>query len=1002
MPDTTHLIATHDVGAEDQDGLVPRSAAPLIGRVAELQALQSAIDDARAGRASVIVVDGDAGVGKTRVLNELTAASVQRGVQLMVGHCVDLGSAPPPYLPFSEAFARLAGEQPDLIVELLTAHPQIARLLPRRESNGADDRIERGELFAAVLAAFAELARRQPVLLVIEDVHWADQASRDLLGFLFTRVGSEQFALVVSYRSDDLHRRHPLRPVVAEWARLPAVERIHLDPLPPEDVRTLVQAMHARPLGEADVASIVSRADGNPFFAEELISAAERCDDAQQLPWHLADLLLVRLDGLSDDGRRAVRVAAVAGRRVSHDVLVEVVDLPPERLDTALREAIEAHILELTPSGRGYTFRHALLAEAVYDDLLPGEVVRLHAAYAAVVASRGDRSAAELARHARLSRDYAMAYEASVRAGDEAMSVAAPQEALQHYETALDLRQRLPDPPDTADLLVSLADAAAAAGRAHRGYRFARAALDALDDNAPGETRGKLLYALAVVCIEGERDDEARGATTAALRLVPSAPSPLRARLAALHARLAMVFGLEMESEKWAREAIDIAARLGRPLASSDAETTLAMLQRRRSEPDEVAERLLHTAEQARLHGEPAAEIRSRYNLGSLYLEHGDLRAAEHAYLETWQRAGEVGRPWMLFGVESRALAATVQYEQGEWDAALDTLDLTGEQATPLARARLNAVRMMVLVGRGDPHALDAAGGLRQWWQRESLVANASVQATLDQYGWDGRADDAAALADEAVAVLSPMWQQEWFLGRIRFCALVVIACAAELGTASQTRRDTLVELAGRFVGEAHTAAEQGVPRGRGLGVEAVAWLARVEAEWARLRWLAGVNVPAPGEHLGAWQRAVDSFGYGNEAERARCRTRLAAVLRAAGCGAEAAAQADLARTAARAMGAVPLLAEIRALGTVPASKRAPGGLAALTDRERDVLGLLVAARTNRQIAAQLYISEKTVSVHVSNILAKLDVRSRAEAAALAHRAETGPTAPSQTATART
>src|SRR5205814_704659 len=163
---------------------------------------------------------------------------------------------------------------------------------------------ERGDLFASVLAALADLATERPVVVFVEDVHWADQATRDLLGFLFTRLRTERIALIVSYRSDDLHRRHALRPTLAEWARLP------------------------------------------------------------------------------------------------------IVDLPTAALDGALRDALDAHILQVTPSGRGYTFRHALLAEAVYEDLLPGERVRLHAAYAAVIAGRTDRSAAELARHARASHDY--------------------------------------------------------------------------------------------------------------------------------------------------------------------------------------------------------------------------------------------------------------------------------------------------------------------------------------------------------------------------------------------------------------------------------------------------------------------------------------------------------------------------------------------------------------------------------------------------------------------
>ncbi|MDT4957786.1 MAG: hypothetical protein QOD31_1585, partial [Pseudonocardiales bacterium] len=408
---------------------------PLIGRAAELDTLLAAVQNASDGVSSVVVLDGDAGVGKTRLLSELVNAATERGVLSFIGHCVDLGDAPPPYLPFTEAFGRFASEHAADAEELLSAFPAIERLLPRRGPavRGSEDRVDRGELFQSVLGALALPAERQPVLLVVEDIHWADQATRDLLGYLFARVTTERLVIVATFRSDDLHRRHPLRRTLAEWSRLPAVERLHLDPLGSDEVRSLIRSLHKAPMDEHDLRSIISRADGNAFFAEELLAAAGQVSDTQQLPWQLADLLLVRLDRLSDDAREVVRVAAVGGRRVSHDMLEAVLDLPGGALDPALRDAVDAHILQPTPSGRGYIFRHALLAEAIYDDLLPGERVRLHAAYAAVLAKAEEGSAAEMARHALASHDLPTAYDASVQAGDAAISVAAPQEAMRHY-----------------------------------------------------------------------------------------------------------------------------------------------------------------------------------------------------------------------------------------------------------------------------------------------------------------------------------------------------------------------------------------------------------------------------------------------------------------------------------------------------------------------------------------------------------------------------------------
>jgi DNA-binding CsgD family transcriptional regulator len=989
---TAVMVSRRDgVGGRDDDVPVPRSVAPLVGRAGELAQLLNALRAAyeqSAGApsgAAVAIVGGDAGVGKTRLLAEVVAAANEQGTLVLVGHCVDLGDAPPPYLPFSEAFARLAAERPELVDDLLATHPAIARLLPGRGSLSPDDRVDRGELFESVLGALARLAATTPLLFVVEDLHWADQATRDLLGFLFTRVGTERLAIVGSYRSDDLHRRHPLRQTMAQWARMPAVTRVELDPLQAADVRLLVHAIHPEALAEADVASIVSRADGNAFFAEELVAAAEQCADAQHLPWQLADLLLVRLDRLSDDARLVVRIAAVAGRRVPHGMLRDVVDLTADRLDGALRDAIDGHVLQLTPSGRGYTFRHALVAEAVYDDLLPGERVRLHAAYAAVLAESPERSRAELARHALASHDLDTAYVASIQAGDEAMSVAAPQEALRHYETALELRAQLPDQVGTSvELVVSLVDAALAAGHASRGRRLASQELAELTDDASDADRAQLLYAVARAAVDSESEGESMDAAADALRLTPPEPSMFRVRVAALYSRINLIRGRDVDAERWARDAIDAADTLGRPAAAAEARTTLAMLRRRVSEPAEVTAQLREIVEQARADGEIAAEIRSRYNLGSLFAEQGQLPEAEHAFEGAWRRAQDLGRPWSLFGLDARAMVGMLRYQRGDWDGAIDALDIAGDDPPEVASARLISAALIVKVGRGEADAR-AGDALRELWPLESLIANSCILAMLEAYVTSARADDALALIDEAVLLLGDVWQEEWFLGRIRISTLGLMACAAVVRDAPEGVRAELVERARALVADGRTAEDKGLPIGRRLGVEAVAWSARLTAEWAYLRWIAGIDPPDEGEHVAAWQAAIEAFGYGNLAEITRCRVRLAAVFRSAGRGVEATEQADLARTAARAMRAKPLLAEIRALGTTPAAaKQGPSGFTALTDREREVLDLLVEARTNRQIAARLYISEKTVSVHVSNILAKLGVRSRAEAAALA------------------
>jgi DNA-binding NarL/FixJ family response regulator len=971
---------------------VPRSTVPLVGRTAELKTLVGVVDGARHGAASAAVVGGDAGVGKTRLLSELVSSVVGDDVLCLIGHCVDLGDTPPPYLPFTEAFTRLAAERPDIAEAVFDGLPALARLLPGRSvAPPGQVPVERGELFDSVLGALTGLAADRSVALFIEDVHWADQATRDLLGFLFTRLHTQRIAIIVSYRSDDLHRRHPLRRTLAEWSRLPAVSRVYLDPLGSDDVRILVRSLNATGIDDHELEDIVRRADGNAFFAEELVAAAEQCHtDAQQLPWQLADLLLVRLDRLSDDARQVVRVAAVGGRRTTHDMVEAVAGLPAARLDDALRDAIDAHVLQLTSSGHGYVFRHALLAEAVYDDLLPGERVRLHAAYAAELTARPDRRAAELARHAQASHDLPTAYAASVAAGDEAMSLAAPQQALQHYETALELAPQVPDAPeDRSPLLLAAVEAADAAGHTLRGLKLARRALDELPPDADPERRARLLLAVVIAALGNEIDGEALALTSEALHLVPETPpSAFRARLLAIHARVALIMGQEVDAERTAREALEVSDAVGCATSATDARTTLAQLARRTVDPLEAANLIEGVIEQARAAGDTTSELRSMFSLASLWHEQCELDKAQEVFAETHRLAVANGRSWDAFGMHSRAMTATTQYLRGDWDAALRTLDTTSEHPTMMADAVLRSTALAVRAGRGELDAIDAVDELRPYWNREGRVGLYCVIGALEIYEQRAEAAPALALIDDLVEALGALWLDPWFLARIQLSTLGIGVLAAAAAHAPESQHEQLAADGDRLLADGRASADKGLPRSRQLGREGRAWLARLEAEGARLRWITGQQPPDADELVDAWRTARDEFDYGNVVQLTRSRIRLAEALRATGRAEQAATEAELARAAARTMGAAPMLEQLRGLATTgrrPADDER-SGLVALTDRERDVLAHLVEGRTNRQIAGTLYISEKTVSVHVSNILAKLGVRSRAEAAALARR----------------
>ncbi|MGH2815823.1 MAG: ATP-binding protein, partial [Actinomycetota bacterium] len=328
--------------------------------------------------------------------------------------------------------------------------------------------MEQLQVFDAVRALLLRRSQRSPVVVVLEDLHWADRASRDLIAFLARTLRSGRVLLVASYRSDELYRRHPLRPLLGELVRLPGVERLELAPFTRAELAEHLEAVAGVPLPADQLERIHERAEGNPFYAEQLLAAGAGDADVG-LPSTLADVLLARVQALTEPAQQVLRVAAVAGRRVPHRLLAEVGRWPEADLERGLREGIGAGVLVTDSTTGTYRFRHALLQEVVYADLLPSEQVRLHADFARLLATEPEGVAAELAHHCLASHDLAGALRASIGAAQEAEAVLAPAETLRHLSSALRLWERVPDPAAVTgtgrvDLLLRAAAAADAAG----------------------------------------------------------------------------------------------------------------------------------------------------------------------------------------------------------------------------------------------------------------------------------------------------------------------------------------------------------------------------------------------------------------------------------------------------------------------------------------------------------------------------------------------------------
>ncbi|MGA8256256.1 MAG: AAA family ATPase [Nocardioides sp.] len=974
-----------------------QSSTTMVGRDAELTEIATSLGVRplrAANKLSDVLLSGDAGVGKTRLLRALRDLAFDEGWQVFAGHCLDFGDSALPYLPFSEVVGRLVTDLPDVVTEVAVNHPALTRLQPVRRVMSSSDStdaeasaLDRADLFRAFQAVLEAAALKAPVLLVIEDTHWADQSTRDMLSFLLSRVDAGGFAIVASYRSDDLHRRHPLRRQVAEWSRLRGVDRIALSPLADDAVRALVAALVPGGLPESELADVIARAEGNAFFVEELTSAA--AEPGSAVPGDLADVLLVRLDRLADDARQVVRTASASGRRVTHDMLEATSDLSPDALDEGLRGAVEMNVL-VSERG-GYAFRHALLGEAVYDDLLPGERARLHGRYVTALQELTARgSAAELARHARLAMDKTTALTASVRAGNEASEVGGPDEAAYHYQQALELLSSGRDQADLGEhgidlskLVVKAADALTMSGDPERAIAVIQEQLDRLGDDASDTWKARMLSAQANAVYITESDVDAQDLSARAVALAPTGESGLRARVLANHAKILAAHGHLDEAHTVGMDALELAERLDLNELASDAIMTLSGL--KKAGPKEGLRAALEEAiARAEVTDAIHAELRGRFLLGRSYEDWGDFDEAERWFASGIERATTAGLPWAPYGFEARWQLAWIHMVRGDWDRAFDLFVVEGPVPPPIPRAMLTSMRLLMLQARGEDVTARAAG-LRPFWRREGAVTIYAAEVETIAAGRRGDSAGALRVYDEAVEVLTSIWH-EWFGARIRLAAVTAAMVADALPALSQTEREALLPSVARLHADGHMVLDRNTDPNGHWGPEGRAWLRRLDAESLRARWLAGVDAPESDVLVATWRETEQLFvDFGHVPELAVVRTRLAGILRASGDVAGARAAADLARETAHALGMQPLLDELTALGSRPAP-RADTAPDTLTARELEIVGHVAEGRTNGEIGKLLFISTKTVSVHVSNILGKLGAAGRTEAAAIARR----------------
>jgi ATP/maltotriose-dependent transcriptional regulator MalT len=907
---------------------------------------------------------------------------------VLVGETVDFGDEGElPYLPLVAALRPLVRSgDPALTGPLRDA---VAPLLPGLGAP-ADAGGDQARVFEGLLSVLDALGRERPVLLVIEDLHWADRSTRAALAFLARSLTDERVLVVGSYRPDELRRRHPLRSLLAELERAPHARRVTLDPLSREELAELLSDVLGHPPEPELLERLWARSGGNPLFGEELLAAG--LDGRGAAPDTLRDALMLRVERMPDPARELLALVAV-GERLDEELLRDTSGLEPRVLREALRDAVDHHVLVVHDDG-SYRFRHALLREVVKDDLLPGQRRELHGALARALEPRaGDdpQEAARVGYHFDHAGERPQALAAGMRAATAAERVHAYGEVLGLLDRALQIWGEVPDPEtligaDRVSVLTRAADAASAVGEPERQLALLEEALAELGPEPDPQRAAAIIESTSRAQRHANRARESLDTLERGLALVErrGGDAASRATVLAGLARARMLASHYGDAITAAQQAIELAQAENLPAIEGHARNSLGCAL---VTTGDVEAGMAELGEAIRL----AREHDNLYDLGEA---HGNY-AQELHHLGRPDEAREVAQAGRQALAERRPVAvmwldgtvAEIALDTGEWDEAEARLsDLerwTGRQArvgTLLFRTRL-------ALGRGEHAAATALLDELEPIGAESTDAQALGAIGVAAAELRRREGDLAAAATEVDRWLERLeFCREDGIGmsRLASAGVTVAADAAErardLGEAEEL--DAALRRADDLLARAGAATRPGRP------VEGAALLsARAEAGRAAGR-------PDP-----------ESYARAAEAWEALGRPEPAAVTRWREAEAHAAAgDRDAAGEAVRAahalalrLGAGWLRGEIEGfaararlnLEEEPAETDEPAeeeDSFGLTLRERQVLALVASGATNREIGEALFMAQKTASVHVSRILAKLHVRSRTEAAAVAYR----------------
>lgn len=973
---------------------VPLVSPVMIGRDVHLSALRRGIDAAEAGAGQVILVAGEAGIGKSRLVGEAVAYARDRGLRVLTGQCFAADRAAP-YAPLRDLLRSDVVGQPWAEAILVGVGAELGVLLPEFARPGLDEptgAMARGESdrrrVALVVRALLEaIAAEFPVLLILEDAHWSDDATLDLLVHLARHVRLERcrITIVVTFRDDEISTDLATALAALDRERLAAEAR--LGHLPRAEVIAMLRVLGRQRGGDlmsASLAETIYRlSEGNPFFVEELLRSAAAAGGAGTfvLPRSVAEAVRQRVALLSDGARRTLTLAAVSGRRFDFDLLQALGAGDEVSLIADIKELIAARLI-VEESADRFAFRHALVREAIYDGLLVRERRALHRQALDGILQADptapETQTADLARHAVGAEAWAEAVEFGHRGGQQALSLYAPGAAIELLGIAIEACAKLSRPP-SARLLRDRGSAHAT----HGDFDIARvdleaAARQALVEGNPLEESEALL---ALGNLWAGRDYEQVGSwIRQALDVAQRSddrrlPIRLLNRLGNWHANR----GETTVALRLHEEALALAEASGDRAGVAEALDLLGITRY-------LADDYVGAAAEYRRAVPVLREVDDRQTLTTaLSMLALTLGSVVYGFTATGTRNGTSSRDLVE---ESIALARQIGAPSDEAFALCSAALVLGESAAGEALAY--AVRAL--------HLAEEIGHV-QWTVYANFALACLYEALLDFE----RAGDYLA---DAVRITRGIGSSFW-LRTVLSAHARIESLGGDLEAAKRAVAEIIV--AGETRGRRHpwfAAAE--IALAEGNAEEALAIVDRLVEESSdpggALSWmpeLARVRGEALGA-LGRFDEALDAFGEAREGATDRghlpflwkaCLSR-AALYRRMGQRDEAEADLIAAHEAVTAyadgIGDADLRARFleraaarmpspRGVGRGQAEKASAGGL---TAREREVAILIAAGHSNREIGDALFMSVRTAGTHVGNILAKLGLKSRAQVAA--------------------